>query len=133
MRKELNLGDTRHHNNWKQEGNYQQWYTRPAQPFNSEFQEQYITRTDTGQPICFRCHRPGHLARRCKLIQNKPPEKEYGPRGGIIKQAHRNCTSIEDDTLTANVKVGNYCVKAIIDTGSKVNLVTEMLLEKIRL
>src|SRR5207249_2388904 len=41
-------------------------------------------------------------------------------------------TSIEDDTLTANVKVGNYCVKAIIDTGSKVNLVTEMLLEKIQ-
>ncbi|KAK3103952.1 hypothetical protein FSP39_023190 [Pinctada imbricata] len=46
----------------------QQFYSSQSR-YQQDYREfQQPTQTDDGEPICFRCRQPGHLARGCRVI-----------------------------------------------------------------
>ena len=88
-----------------------------------------------GEPICYYCHKPGHIAQDCpNNVFKKPPQTPPVKRKSYIISSHYLDSKLEDDGLIyQSVFIMGVPVSALIDSGSVVSLIEAKLAKRLEL
>lgn len=108
---------------WGHTRNYMESSTESIEMFSGNSGMSVMKKKNKKNSSCFICKEKGHLSYECK----------YKSGNSVNKITSTSKFDVEDDIFFVNCYVNNRSCKALIDTGSSINIAKEQLMKELQL
>jgi hypothetical protein len=92
------------------------------------------SRTTDGRNICYSCQQPGHHSRNCPFRRSANVENGHSNASFLVAQAISPLVDNYNNRLMfISVKLNGHIIKALVDTGSEITMISDKLAEELGL
>ncbi len=89
------------------------------------------SRTTDGRNICYSYQQSGHYSRNCPFRKSANKESSHCNVSFLVAQAISPVNNYNNRLIFVNVKLNGYTIKAFVDTGSEITMISDKLAKEI--